>query len=196
MQDEGRKPRLIIVVGATGTGKTTWTIELMEKVGYKNVLAYISELNIDDKVFKPLKTLAKLSDYELGWAKISDMETEYKPLMLQVIGNKEKGYRNGAFLVDDAGEYEDQIVTPELKKLARMKRHIGVDVFYIYHGLTDIPIQLFKYATDLVLFHTTDEADYKIKKIPRSTDVFAAKKALEKMYFSGHQYQPIIIKLA
>jgi len=193
---EGRKAKLVIVVGATGTGKTTWLINLCKQIGYTNALAYVSELNIDDKVFKPFKTITELQAYTGGWAKLSDIDIEYKDLMQKVIGGKSTGYRNGAFIVDDAGEYEDEKVTDELKKLARMKRHISVDLFYIYHGLTDIPIQLFKYATDIVMFHTTDEPGYKLRKIPRAKELFAAKQTLQTMFLNGHQYQPIVLKLS
>lgn len=188
-----REAQYTMVVGAPGYGKSTWLVKQLAKGPRRNVIVYKTDMGIDDAAFKEYKRIHKLEDYRGGKVKISDLDIEYKDFLQQV----SKRLKNAAVVVDDAGWFEGHTISDEFKQLLRMRRHWGLDVYYVYHGLTDAPIQHFPFTSSIVLFHTVDNAQYKVNKLPQGGDkLLRAVKALAKMADAGMKYQPIIIKLA
>lgn len=190
---EQREAQYNMIIGAPGYGKSTWTARHLQNSPRKNVLVYKTDLNLHDKAFADYKVLDKLSDYKGGLAKISDLSIQYIPFLEAIT----KNFRNGALVVDDAAYYEGHNTSPQFFELMRMKRHLGIDLYYIYHGLSDAPINHFRYVNHIVLFHTSDNPRYKATRLPDGgVNFFAAQERLKRMVAAGHKYQPIIIKLA
>lgn len=188
-----REAQYNMIIGAPGYGKSTWTAKHLQRGPRKNIIVYKTDLNLHDAAFKDYKVLDKLSDYRGGFAKISDLSIKYIPLLTEIT----KNFRNGALVVDDAAYYESHNTSDEFFELMRMKRHLGIDLYYIYHGLTDAPINHFRYVNHIVLFHTSDNPKYKASKLPDGGEqFFKAKEQLKRLVASGHKYQPVIVKLA
>lgn len=190
---EVREAQYNMIIGAPGYGKSTWTAKHLDRSPRKNILVYKTDLNLHDKAFAAYPALDKLTDYKGGKAKISDLSIDYLPLLDSVL----KGFRNGALVVDDAAYYEGHNTSDQFFQLMRMKRHLGIDLYYIYHALSDAPINHFRYVNNIVLFHTSDNPKYKATKLPDGgVKFFAAQEQLKKLVAAGHKYQPIVIKLA
>lgn len=188
-----REAQYNMIIGAPGYGKSTWTAGKLKQGPRKNIIVYKTDLNIDDAAFKDFKQIRRINDYGGGYAKISDLDIDYKDL-LKIVTER---FRNGALVVDDAGFFESHNITDEFKQLLRMRRHMGLDLYYIYHGLSDAPIQHFPFVNHIVLFHTVDNAQYKAGKLPGGGKTFfEAQDRLKRLVAAGHKYQPVIIKLA
>lgn len=178
-------------VGCPGSGKSTYIAMLLKK--YKgNVIIYKEHINIDDEVFADIP-LVDIHKYRGGKAKISSLNIKYKDFLKWVYAN----FRNGIVLIDDATIYERNQITDELSTILAMRRHIGVDVWLVYHGFTGFPIDQFKFLNYVVLFHTTDAFAYKKNKVPCADDISAAKTLIKnRQHKVPDKYQPVILKLS
>lgn len=186
-----REALYTLVVGAPGFGKSTWIKKHLIKSPRKDVLLFKSNLSIDDKATLDFKLIKPGDTYTGGWARISDLVIEYEDFLQWVLDN----FRNGAIIVDDAAMFEADNMTPIFKKLMINRRHLGIDIYYVYHSLTDVPIRHFKYTNNIVLFHTADNMSYKLSRLPAGKLLTEAKENVAKLVQAGYKYQPIIIKL-
>lgn len=186
-----RERQFNIIVGAPGHGKSTLTADLVRQSKDANAIIYKMALNIDDKAFAkfPVREFAK---YTGGKVRISDLDVKYPKLIQSVIAH----YRNGMLVIDDAGLYERDIISDELNHLVMMRRHVGVDVFLVYHGLSFLPIQQFPYINNIILFHTADNFSYKARRIPAGDALQAAKDRIAAQVVKGNKYYYEVIKLS
>lgn len=199
-QAEGQNTQGVMVVGATGCGKSTWIAERCRKYN-GNVIVYKHMSNIDDKAFSflPEKTT---SNWRQGAkegspvkCKISGVEvSDY----IQFLKWCKDNYRNGLLVIDDATIFERDRLSKEMNFLLTMKRHNGMDIYLVYHGLTLLPIEQFLLCRYVVLFNTTDNPNYKVRKIPRYQDFVNAIEMARKNYRSTNvktKYSPVILRL-
>lgn len=182
-----------MVIGAPGFGKTTWIVKhLKYKSPRKDVLLYKSDIGIDDKAVADFKRIPRGQSYNGGWAKVSNADIKYPEFLTWVRNN----FRNGALVVDDAGFFEGHNISPEFEELMMMRRHLGIDIYYVYHGLSKAPIAHFAYVSNMILFHTTDNPKFKANKLPDGGErFFVAHEKIKKMVAAGYKYQPIVINL-
>lgn len=197
---EGAQTQGYMVVGATGSGKSTWLAQRVRKY-QGNVIVYKHLSNIDDAAFAflPLKTT---SNWRQGAkptqpvkCRIGGMQgKEYTAFLKWVTEN----YRNGALIIDDATIFERDRLSKELNFLLTMKRHLGLDIFMVYHGLTLQPIEQFLLCRYLILFNTTDNVKYKMSKIPRYDEVVKGIQMARDRHKSSDpkvKYSPVVVRL-
>ncbi len=186
-----RERQFNILVGAPGYGKSTFANRIVQGNRDHNAIIYKNNLNIDDPAFVRIPELKDLAKYKGGKVKVSDRTIKY-PKLVTLINEK---YRNGIFMVDDAGLYERDVISDELSDLVMMRRHMGVDVYLIYHGLSYLPIQQFPFVNNIILFHTTD-ALYKGRKLPELDRLQQAKDRIAAKVAGGNKYYHEVIKLS
>lgn len=183
--------RLNIVCGTNGTGKSTLIDKIIAKTHFKNVIVYIEGIDIGGNPFKGLPTIS-LYQYKGGKVCIDADEIEFEPF-INAIAEK---YRNGILVVDEAGMYkmfDNHEPVPALKKLLKQRRKYNVEIYFLYHGVSEIPVRLFKWCNNLILFHQTDEFKHKAAVIPRIDELRAAQVRIRQEYFKGnlHYCEPI-----
>lgn len=164
-----RERRYNVIVGAKGSGKTTFLAEKIIKKYKGNVCVVKHPVNIADNAlfFLPQKTM---SNWRQGAQpsvpvhfKISLQQgEEYREFLRWVLAGN---FKNGALIVDDATLFERDRLTPEMAQLAVMCRHYGIDLYLVYHGLTLFPIDQFIFVNYFIIFNTTDNFEYKKNKI-------------------------------
>lgn len=191
-----RERRFNIVVGSPGSGKSTFTAELIKKTP-GNAIVYKHIANIDDPAFSFL-TEKNADNWRQGAApgagvkcKFAGRQEDYRGFLQWVIRN----YRNGMIVVDDATLFERDRLTREMQDIVTMRRHYGLDIILIYHGLTALPIDQFPFLNNIVLFNTNDNFQYKANKLPQIEN-------LNKAVFLARQnhrnaktkYTPAIVK--
>jgi hypothetical protein len=165
-----RERQANILVGAPGRGKSSELNQILKAIATPNIIIFKHPFNLDDKALSeyPVK---QFDQYSGGKAKIPVLPEDYKDCLKKVF----KYFRNGAFVLDDAQLYERDIVSKDLNDLVILRRHLGIDVFLIYHGCTTLPIQLFPFINNLFMWHTADNFDYKANKLPNYTELVSAK---------------------
>lgn len=178
------------IIGAPGHGKSTYTAEKIVTRAKGNAIIYKADFNINDKAFAKFPYV-DIEKYKGGKVKVSDANIEYKDFVRWCYRNM----RNGTLVVDDASIYEQNAISKELLRLIAMRRHIGVDVYLVYHGLTGFPIDQYKFLDYLVLFNTKDEISYKRNKIPMFDKLQAAKDRISAQVARGNKYYYEAIKM-
>lgn len=195
-----RERRFNLVTGSPGSGKSTFTAGIAKKY-QGNVIVYKHLANIDDPAFSFLPVKAE-SNWRQGAApgtpvkcKFAGTEEGYVKFLNWVKEN----YRNGMLVIDDATIFERFILTKEMNHLVTMRRHYGIDIYLIYHGLTLLPIEQFIFCNYIILFNTTDNLKYKASRMPHYAELMAGVQAARRNYQSGDQrikYTPAIIRLS
>lgn len=186
-----RNPTVSLAVGAKGYGKSTLIAKLIKNSHHRNALIYKIGLNAADPAFKDFKEVSFFK-YKGGKVIINAAEIEYKDFLEAILAK----FRNGILLIDDASFYEMDTLSPQLKKIMLMCRHLGIDVIMVYHGLSDLPIKQLPYTNQIILFHTTDNAGYKAKKLPGMEGLEQAKNRIARQVAAGNKYYFEVIKLS
>lgn len=170
---------------------------MIDESPYRNAIVYKEQLNVDDKAFIHLPLVA-FDKYRGGKVRMTSMDVEYLPLLRWVLAGN---FKNGALLIDDTSFYERNQISDELRRLLMMRRHLGVDVYLLYHGATAFPIDQYPYINMLVMFHSTDNFAYKGGKIPMAKEIEAARDRVSRRFMAAahgtpEKYRPEIIKLS
>jgi hypothetical protein len=172
-----------IVVGGVGTGKTTFLHkEVLIPMLNKGHRALIVTEQRDDWAEYPL-----LSNYE----EMRDFTGCRK--MYFADGRLEKireHYLNGVLIFDDARTYIQAQSTQFMQWLMISRRHEGIDLFSVFHGLDQVPPIYFKYSSRLILFHSTGEINKRKSEISdeKLTLIAEAKKQVETEVRAGNRY--------
>jgi nucleoside-triphosphatase THEP1 len=175
--------RFNIIVGAPGTGKSTFVDQIITKTHFKNALVYIEGIDQGGKPFLGLPVIS-LFDYKGGKVCIDADQVEFDHFMEAVAAK----YRNGLLIIDEAGMYkmEDKgKIIPPVVKLMKQRRKYNVEIYLIYHSVSEIPVRLFKWCNNVILFHQTDKFNHKGAVIPNIEALNDAKERIAARYFAG-----------
>jgi hypothetical protein len=192
-----RERRFNIIVGSPGSGKSTFTANLIKKAA-DNTIVYKHIANIDDPAFTFLNQKT-VSSWRQGAApgtkvqcKIAGRQEDYAEFLKWVIGN----FRNGMIVIDDATLFERDRLSKGMNELVTMRRHYGIDIILIYHGLTALPIEQFIFLNNIILFNTNDNFKYKNNKLPQMAALNSAVNLARLNYSKpATKYTPAIVKL-
>ena len=193
-----RERRFNIVVGSPGSGKSTFTANLVKKI-VDNVIVYKHIANIDDPAFHFLPTKTE-TNWRQGAApgaavhcKFAGDEDNYKMFLKWI----KKNYRNGTIVVDDATIFERDRMSIDMKHLVAMRRHYGIDIILIYHGLSALPIDQFIFLNNIILFNTNDNFKYKNNKLPQMQALESAVLLARQNYTNPKtKYIPQVVNLS
>lgn len=190
---EVRQALNIGVAGARGHGKSSLVNKLVtEACKYKkNALLYKLQMNLHDEAFPKFKALDKLSDYSGGFAKIGSSSIGYKDFLIEVMNS----FKNGSVIIDDAKLFERHTLSQEATSFLTMSRHLGIDVYYVYHSLKYIPIEMYEGLDWLILFHTTENIQSKLSALPSGNKLVPAVERVSKQIAKGNKYYHEYIKL-
>lgn len=154
-----RKTQLNLVVGINGTGKTTFIRQnIVEK--RKKVLV----ITPDDSEWRQLPTVSTPEE-------IYNMQQPSR--LIYADGCMEmvtRYYFGGALVLDDAMAYMKFQTDDTMRFLYIRRRQRGVDVFFVAHGLRQVPVQCFTFGSYLFLFATTENFSSRKKEL--ADDIF------------------------
>jgi len=194
-----RERKFDIIVGSPGSGKSTLTAAIVKKQN-QNAIVYKHVANIDDPAFDFL-TIKSQTNWRQGAApgeavkcKFAGRQDDYRSFLKWMISPN--GYRNGMLIVDDAGLFERDRLTKEMNEIVTMRRHYGIDVILVYHGLTFLPIDQFPFLNNIVIFNTNDNIRYKGAKLPQMQELeHAVFQARQNRQNKATMYTPCIVTL-
>lgn len=188
------------LVGVTGSGKSNFAAQICKRY-QQNIIVVKHIVNIDDPAFSflPEKNTENFKKYATPGAAIQCKiafkgKPEYKELLKWLMDN----FRNGLLVIDDTTIIEKDRMTELLQELVTMRRHYGIDIIVIYHGLTYFPIDQFIHLNHLVFFNTTDNFQYKINKLPNAKTLIAAALQARENFKSAEvkkKYTPVILNV-
>jgi DNA helicase HerA-like ATPase len=151
------KGKLIIVVGFTGTGKTTLVKKLIKKV--KNPVIF----DVNNEYGKPQYYGNILPPIE-DWVK-----------------HVNENVRNSVVVVDEATIFFSKSgVSNVLKETLVRKRHTGNTYILNFHYLSSVPNDILAFCNYFILFKTQERYDLVHKKYQYESDIFDAYLSVEK----------------
>ena len=139
-----------ILVGVNGAGKTTFLreniVNSLKEKGHRILIV----TNADNQDWKDVEFLKDFKEIET-FTGIRKMI--YKKGRLEKI---QQYYNKGTLILDDCRLYIQLQTTDFMNWLQVLRRHVGIDLFCVFHGLTQVPPIFFTFSSNLVLFHTLD----------------------------------------
>lgn len=145
--------KCIVIVGATGTGKTTTVVNLLKEVDLPKV---IFDVNNEEK-YKPFKNL---------WDKNFDFENFI---------NKACEFKSTCIVFEEATIFFSHSgATTNIKKLLVQKRHTKNLLIFNFHSLRQVPLFILDFCDLLVLGKTVDNRKNIETKFKNFTEIFEA----------------------
>lgn len=178
----GYRSKMVVIVGATGTGKTTTVKQVLR---HSQRRALIVSLDANEWTGLPITKLQKKEDYAFNEIRVHLFDPKSSLQRLQY-------FRNGIIVFDDCRGYFRARTSDQLHTFLLLMRHAAVDIFAIAHGFTEVPLTFFTFTTDFILFKTKDSIlrrrayirnfDAVCRKVEEVNAIAAGKKAHPKDY--------------
>lgn len=163
---EQRKVSLMLILGTNGTGKTTTCANLIKQAGRKTLIV---DYEGRERMWANLPTIhseAELADYgRHDYGRVPDKEGQLPPMIQRILYAEHeietlrwiyRRFRNGIIVFDDCRMYLDSREDKDLKRLLIRRRQNMSDMIFVGHGFTEIPVRVYTFTDDIVLFKTTD----------------------------------------
>lgn len=181
-----RYPISTLLVGINGTGKTTFVKKILE-----NTVTPMNRALIVTPDPAEWKEIAEVSGSETGRFTGIRKIIYHKGCMADI----QKYYNNGILVMDDARVYIHAQSDDFMQWLQIRRRQVGVDIFSMFHGLTQIPLVFFTFATNMVLFYTKDNIKRRADYVDEEDfkEIQSAKKRIAKKVEAGDPYTHEII---
>ena len=96
-------------------------------------------------------------------------------------------FRDGILVIDDARLYAKYKLADEMIDIITMKRHMRVDVFFLYHGLRVVPVQCYDYVDNIIIGGTVTSI-VKEKKLDVPEPLVAANRRVMQRIAAGDKY--------
>lgn len=183
-----RYPISSILVGINGTGKTTFL---------KNVLTQTVTAENRALIVTPdpteWKDVQEVAGCEIATFNGIRKVIYYKGCMEMI----QQYYSNGILVMDDARTYIHAQSDDFMIWLQIRRRQAGIDIFTMFHGLTQVPPVFFTFATNLILFYTKDNIKRRGDYVDEDdfNEIEAAKRRIAAKVKAGDPYYYEIIKL-
>jgi hypothetical protein len=140
-----RKCEFNLVVGINGTGKTTWLNKNAVEPFQKSLI--VTAHDCEWNQLPEIKTAREIYDLK-GRARMVYEDMETLTNLLQ--------YHGGSLIFDDGRMFLNAKTAAALRKIYIKRRQRGIDIFLSAHGLRQIPVEAFSFASWLFLFNTTE----------------------------------------
>ena len=175
-----------IICGINGTGKTTLLKNiLMEMSKSGNRILVVTPDTLEWQHALPLTSWEELKTFT-GFRRILYSQDAMKYI--------QRFYSNGVLVLDDCRVYIKAQTNDFMQWLQIRRRQSGIDLFSVFHGLTQVPPVYFTFATNLILFYTKDNIKRRNEYIDDSDfeTIQAAKKRIEKAIAKNPYYYEIL----
>lgn len=183
-----RYPVCSILVGINGTGKTSFVQNILEHtVNAKNRALIVTP---DPAEWRAVE--------EVGGPAISTFRGIRKIIYHSgCMEDIQRYYGNGMLVFDDARVYIHAQSDDFMQWLQIRRRQVGVDLFCMFHGLTQVPPVFFTFASNMVLFYTKDNIKRRAEYVDEQDfqAIQDAKARIAKKVEAGNPYCYEIITL-
>ncbi len=151
MDRQDRDAKLILIIGYTGTGKTTIVKRLvMNELKKPNGRALVITPDDMEWVFFPLvnpRFPDRIAKYVKARRMIYDSNT---------LNYVTTNVNRQLLIFDDCRSYLGGATEQDLHTLLIRRRQHEIDIIAVAHGFTEIPPKFFTFASDIILFKTID----------------------------------------
>jgi len=186
-EEQARTPKLIIVLGTNGTGKTTLAKKL-----------------VCNELKKKESHVLIVTPDDMEWGSIPWVHPSFKHRIRTYVGVRkiiyEKGllgniwenFRSGLLIFDDCRSYFRAKTDDELLTVLIRRRQLMSDIIVIGHGFTQTPPAFFTFATHFALFKTIDNIDRRKDEIQNFEVMKQAQQRINEKAIKDPHYFEII----
>ena len=174
-----RKTEFNLVVGINGTGKTTWLNNNAVMLFKKSLV--VTAHDGEWQNLPVINTAKEIYDLQ-GKARIIYEGKQTLDNLLY--------YHGGSLVLDDARMFMSAKTIDSVRKIYISRRQRGVDVFISAHGLRQVPVEAFTFASWLFLFNTSENfSDRKKELLPEKyEEIINAQTEVRKKVLTGDPY--------
>ena len=152
-----RTSKLIVVLGANGTGKTTFIKQVCAATRQRILIitpddTEYNEIDAYGNPLYPMNELRTKDDFMFDGVCRHIFDPQWT---MRVLHN----FKCGIIIFDDCRAYFPARTEQVIHELMIRRRQREVDMFAVGHGFTEVPPKFFTFATDYVLFRTEDSID-------------------------------------
>lgn len=176
-----RERELFLIAGTNGTGKTTFILNLIEKK--KERCIYF----VPDFADKKNENIKTFKNFDFVGIRKMLFTNENLSLISQA-------FKNGSIVFDDVKFMLPQNLNSnkDFYNLLIRRRQKNIDLYFIAHGLTEVPPKLWTFLNYLILFKTHDNIIRLKNYILNYELVLYAQKKINKV---KSMHENIILKL-
>jgi hypothetical protein len=153
MQEKERPAKCTVILGATGTGKSFLVRSVIKD---RQHVLVVTPDDIEWRDIPETKLLCP-SDFEFDRQKrfVFERSSEKKDFVKL---KRLNCFTNGILVFDDCRMYlsNKENYSEMYRHYFGRKRQKMVDYFFVAHGFMEVPPIIYTFATDLILFNTTD----------------------------------------
>lgn len=147
--NQERTAKLTIILGTNGTGKTTLLKNILMKSNDRSLV-----ITPDDIEWQHLEPTDLISPDDFLFS--GNRRHIWDPAKKTGTLDKLEFFYRGIIVFDDCRAYLQSSTDDRIRQLLIRRRQRMVDVFAVGHGFNEVPPVFFTFATDIILFRTTD----------------------------------------
>lgn len=165
MSNNGRFNKIVALLGARGTGKTTFILgdkaagisskllDLFLKIKKMKILIVCCE---DSPVYRHINLITKtqFTAFKTGIARVI-INPEDINTFCRFLTDSNNLY-NTLLIFDDARNHSSKNICKELNRILNNTKQQNVDIFFMYHSFGEMPRDLYRKIDYIQLFKTTD----------------------------------------
>lgn len=165
---ENRLNAVTVLVGAPGTGKTTYAKKIIENMGSSRGVLIFD--NNREKAYREYNSM-KLERFPY-WKKKGVYRLFTGDLDAFLTALYDYG-RNMSLVLEDSTSYLTGNVDEKVRKLLTERRHRNLDILFTYHSLSRIPPMVYEMCNFLVIGKTNDSVAKlkELSKLPNPAQV-------------------------
>ena len=144
-----RAAKLTILLGANGTGKTTLLEGIIARSGQRALV--VTPDDIEWRQYEETQ-LASPADFQYQGVR----RHVFDPARRGGTLDRLEYFRRGILVFDDCRAYLRSSTDDRVRQLIIRRRQRMVDVMAVGHGFNEVPPVFFTFASEIILFRTTD----------------------------------------
>jgi hypothetical protein len=145
-----RQAQTDIFVGINGTGKTSLLKKIISDMNNHGHRILI--VTPDAIEWRDIPSISYRLKHHIRTYKGIRRIVYYDDCLADV----QKYFTNGVLVLDDARDYIKAQTDDVMRWLKLRRRQAGIDLFAVFHGLSQVPPEFFTFTSHLWLFYTTD----------------------------------------
>lgn len=159
---EKRINTVTIIIGGRGTGKTTFSQELM-KDHPKKVLI-VDTFNHPSYKHVPRIHPHQLKKWEKGIYRIWPLKDSYT--IEEILASIDSDLNNCMIFFEDALKYISGKLKPEERRFIIDSKQKNLDMLFLYHSYGQVPPDLYRFCDFVTVFKTNDNPTTRKNQIP------------------------------
>jgi hypothetical protein len=180
-----RAAKMTIILGANGTGKSTLLHDIITHGNEKSLV--ITPDDSEWRKYAEVELLEK-DDFVFSGVRRHIFDPQKKCGTLDKIHM----FKKGKLIFDDCRAYLLSATDLRIRQLLIRRRQRMVDVFAVGHGFTEVPPVFFTFATDIILFRTTDNIFKRKDCLKDFEKMLEAQKRVNAMAAKNPHYYEVI----